>query len=81
MAVLLAPVLNIVTTTGEEWGWRGYLVPKLTEKLSVVPTLLISGIIWGLWHAPLTVMGHNYGLGYSGYPYTGILAMCAFCVA
>jgi len=79
-SVLLAPILNILTTTGEEWGWRGYLVPKLSEKLSIVPTLLISGVIWGLWHAPLTVMGHNYGLDYPGYPYTGILAMCAFCI-
>jgi len=78
--VLLSPILNILTTTGEEWGWRGYLVPKLSEKISIVPTVLISGVIWGLWHAPLTVMGHNYGLDYPGYPYTGILAMCAFCI-
>ena len=28
---------------------------------------------------PLTIMGHNYGNGYSGYPVTGILAMCVFC--
>lgn len=79
-SVLLAPLLNIVTATGEEWGWRGYLVPKLREKLPIVPTVLLSGVIWGLWHAPLTVMGHNYGMNYPGYPYMGILAMCAFCV-
>lgn len=80
IGVLLSPILNILTTMGEEWGWRGYLVPKLSEKLSIVPTVLISGVIWGLWHAPLTVMGHNYGLNYPGYPYTGILAMCVFCI-
>lgn len=80
IGVLLSPILNILTTTGEEWRWRGYLVPKLSEKLSIVPTVLISGVIWGLWHAPLTVMGHNYGLNYPGYPYTGILAMCGFCI-
>ena len=45
----------------------------------MVPALLIGGLIWGLWHAPLTVMGHNYGVGYPGYPVTGILAMCVFC--
>lgn len=80
VGVLLSPILNILTTTGEEWGWRGYLVPKLSEKMPIVPNVLISGVIWGLWHAPLTVMGHNYGLNYSGYPYTGILAMCGFCI-
>ena len=79
-AVLMAPALNIVTTFGEEWGWRGYLVPKVAAKLRIVPTLLVTGVIWGLWHAPLTVIGHNYGLGYLGWPVTGILAMCVFCI-
>ncbi len=82
LGILISPVLNIFTTTGEEWGWRGYLVPKLSEKLSIIPTVFISGVIWGLWHAPLTVIiGHNYGFGYIGYPYMGILAMCVFCIA
>lgn len=78
-AVFLAPVLNFVTCFGEEWGWRGYLLPKLARHLSTVPTMVISGVIWGLWHAPLTIVGHNYGLGYPGFPFTGIGAMCLFC--
>ncbi len=80
-ALLLGPILNFVYCFGEEWGWRGYLLPKLSAKLSPLPLLLISGFIWGLWHAPLTVVGHNYGLGYWGYPFTGIVAMCIFCIA
>ena len=78
-ALLLAPALNFVTCFGEEWGWRGYLLPKMSERFSTVPTLLITGIIWGLWHAPLTVIGHNYGIGYPGFPFTGIAMMCLFC--
>ena len=78
-AVFLAPVLNFVTCFGEEWGWRGYLLPKISKHFSTVPTLLITGIIWGLWHAPLTIIGHNYGLGYWGFPFTGIAMMCVFC--
>lgn len=35
----------------------------------------------GLWHAPVIALGHNYGLGYPGFPCTGIAAMCVFCVA
>ena len=76
---LIAPAINAVTCFGEEWGWRGYLLPKLLERFSIVPTLLISGVVWGLWHAPITMLGHNYGLGYAGYPFTGIAAMCVFC--
>ena len=78
--IFLSPILNFINCFGEEWGWRGYLLPKMLKYFKIVPTLLVTGVIWGLWHAPLTVMGHNYGLGYKGYPVTGILAMCLFCV-
>lgn len=79
-ALFMAPALNCVTCFGEEWGWRGYLLPKVSRHLSPVPTMLITGIIWGLWHAPLTIIGHNYGLGYWGFPFTGIAMMCLFCI-
>lgn len=78
-ALFLSPVLNFVTCFGEEWGWRGYLLPKLSKQLPLIPTLLISGVIWGLWHAPLTAIGHNYGMGHPGFPFTGIAMMCLFC--
>lgn len=78
--VLLAPLLNALPCFGEEWGWRGYLLPKMRQSLNLPATLLLSGVIWGLWHLPVTMLGHNYGTGYWGYPVTGILAMCGFCV-
>ena len=78
-ALFLGPILNFFTCFGEEWGWRGYLLPKMKEKLPPIPMLLVNGLIWGLWHAPLTAIGHNYGMGYSGFPVKGILAMCLFC--
>ena len=77
----LGPAMNFVTCFGEEWGWRGYLLPKISRHFSTIPTLLITGIIWGLWHAPLTIIGHNYGIGYWGFPFTGIAMMCVFCIA
>ena len=78
--LVIAPAINAVTCFGEEWGWRGYLLPHLLERFSLPVTLLVSGIIWGIWHAPITVLGHNYGMGYAGYPFTGIAAMCLFCI-
>lgn len=79
VGAFLAPAINIAPTLGEEWGWRGYLLPKLSERLRIVPALLVSGIIWGLWHAPVIALGHNYGTSYPGFPVWGILAMCVFC--
>ena len=79
-ALFLAPVMNFVTCFGEEWGWRGYLLPKMKNLLPTVPMLLVTGVIWGLWHAPMTIIGHNYGLGYWGFPFTGIGMMCVFCI-
>jgi len=78
--LFLGPAMNFFTCFGEEWGWRGYLLPKMAEKLPAIPMLLITGVIWGLWHAPLTAIGHNYGVGYPGFPFTGIAMMCFFCI-
>ncbi len=79
-AFLLGPLINAVNCFGEEWGWRGYLLPKMKGKFKMLPMLLINGAIWGVWHAPLTALGHNYGTGYLGFPFTGILAMVFFCI-
>ena len=65
---------------GEEWGWRGYMMPKLLELMPKPVAVIVGGVIWGLWHAPLTVSGHNFGLDYKFYPWLGILLMCIFCI-
>ena len=80
LGIFLSPLLNIITTSGEEIGWRGYLLPKLMESYSPRVSIIISGVIWGLWHAPIIAMGHNYGTGYPTAPWGGILAMVVFCL-
>ena len=80
-AILMGGILNLIPALGEEWGWRGYMMPRLLKTMKPLPALLLGGVIWGLWHAPLTALGHNYGTGYPGFPWTGIAAMCFFCVA
>ncbi|MEX0852173.1 MAG: CPBP family intramembrane glutamic endopeptidase [Bauldia sp.] len=54
LAVLLG--LESVLGLGEEYGWRGYLLPRLMP-LGEVPATLVLGIIWGLWHLPVLVSG------------------------
>lgn len=78
--IIIGPIINLIPTLGEEIGWRGYLLPKLRKIFSDKKALVITGIIWGLWHLPVIVIGHNYGTDYAGYPWTGILAMILFCL-
>jgi membrane protease YdiL (CAAX protease family) len=80
MAVL-GPVINLIPTLGEELGWRGYLLPKLRTLMPDRAALILTGVIWGVWHLPVIVLGHNYGTAYWGYPWLGILAMIVFCVS
>lgn len=65
---------------GEEFGWRAYLYPKLEKLVGTPGAIVIGGIIWGVWHAPLTVKGHNFGTDYPGFPWLGIVVMSIFCI-
>lgn len=61
---------------GEEFGWRGFLLRE-TQKLGFYKANLFIGTIWGLWHLPVILMGHNY----PHYPYIGALMMCLFTIS
>jgi membrane protease YdiL (CAAX protease family) len=57
-------------------GWRGYLLPVLRRSMSLRRAVIVSGILWGIGHAPLVyLVGLNYGLHYPGYPWTGMIMM------
>lgn len=68
-------LVNLPFTFGEEFGWRG-LLQKETQYLGFVKSALFIGIIWGLWHAPIILMGHNY----NNNSYAGVFMMIAFCM-
>ncbi len=77
LAFTLAIPLNMIFTFGEEFGWRGYLLPRLAP-LGGVPAAIITGVIWGLWHAPVIVLD---GYNYPSHPYLGVAMMVLFTVA
>ncbi|MGF6885624.1 membrane protease YdiL (CAAX protease family) [Nocardia sp. GAS34] len=68
-------VFGLLPCFGEEWGWRGYLIPKLLP-LGIWPALLIDGVLWAVWHAPLLLRGFNYG----STDVAGIAEMIVSCV-
>ena len=40
---------------GEEYGWRYYLQPRLQDKFGKRLGVVVLGIVWGLWHAPINL--------------------------
>ncbi|WP_294180179.1 CPBP family intramembrane glutamic endopeptidase [uncultured Schumannella sp.] len=76
VSIVPAALINTIPTLGEELGWRGWLLPRLMP-LGAAPAVLISGVIWGLWHAPLILLGYNYPTAPG---WLGVLAMCGMCI-
>lgn len=76
-AIIAGATINVPFMFGEEFGWRGLLL-KETQKLGYLKSSIFIGIIWGIWHLPLILMG---GLNYPEYPYFGIIMMCFFTIS
>lgn len=68
--------LNIPFMFGEEFGWRGLML-KETQKLGFLKSNIFIGTIWGLWHLPIILMGHNY----PNHHYLGIIMMCLMTIS
>lgn len=47
---VLFVVLQLVGATGEEIGWRGLMQPLLETRMGRLAAVLVTGIIWALWH-------------------------------
>jgi membrane protease YdiL (CAAX protease family) len=74
-AVLLAPFVALLLGFGEEFGWRRYLQGELIG-LGKVKGILLVGVIWGVWHAPVILLGHNY----PGHPVAGVFLMIGYTI-
>ena len=66
--------INALFAFGEEIAWRGWLL-KQFEGVKFLKTSLIIGAFWGIWHAPLIAMGHNY----AQHPFIGLGMMIIWC--
>jgi len=56
VSLTLGTLLTCRHAAGEELGWRGYMLTRLRNTGLPAP-ILISGLIWALWHLPLIVSG------------------------
>jgi uncharacterized protein len=60
--LVLGSLQSLLSATGEELGWRGFLVPTLARTLSFGRTAVVSGAIWAAWHVPLIAFA-DYNAG------------------
>ncbi|HKP29957.1 MAG TPA: CPBP family intramembrane glutamic endopeptidase [Gemmatimonadales bacterium] len=60
--VVLGSLQSTLSATGEELGWRGFLVPALAQRFSFTKTAILSGLTWSVWHYPLIILA-NYNAG------------------
>lgn len=74
--VIAGATVNLPFMFGEEFGWRG-LMFRETQSMGFIKSALFIGIVWGLWHLPIVMMGHNY----PNHPYFGIVMMCLMTTA
>ncbi len=75
-ALIAGITINALVSFGEEIGWRGFLFNELIPRMGFWKTSGLTGFIWGLWHLPLVLQGHNY----PHYRGLGVLWMTIFCI-
>ena len=67
--ILLYIVIGVIgsfVTLGEEIGWMGYLYPKMEKLCGVIPALIATGLIRGLWHVVM-FMQMDFKVGVVGF--------------
>lgn len=74
--ILIGPLIGLLFGFGEEYGWRSFLQERIT-RLGKVRGLVLLGLIWGVWHYPVILMGHNY----PGRPLWGVILMTGYTLA
>ncbi len=50
MPALVAPF--ILSGMGEEFGWRGYVLPRFQARWNALSSSIVLGVIWTAWHIP-----------------------------
>lgn len=64
---------QMVVAIGEEPGWRGFALPRLTCQLGRIAGTLVLGAAWAVWHAPLFIIAGTAQFGTPFVPFLFLL--------
>lgn len=75
-------LLTLAAGIGEEFGWRGFLLPRLQARHTALASSLIVGVAWATWHVPLFFIKgtSQYEQGLAGGLLTAILGYAVFVI-
>lgn len=51
--MIVAVLFSTWVQAGEEIGWRGFALPKMSERLGLPVSTILIGVLWAFWHLPL----------------------------
>jgi membrane protease YdiL (CAAX protease family) len=74
--------LTLAAGIGEEFGWRGFLLPRLQARHNALVSGLIVGVAWAAWHVPMFFIEgtSQYEQGLEGGLLPAILGYAAFVI-
>lgn len=65
---------------GEEYGWRGFLQPWLQKRFGMKKGIILTGVVWGIWHLPMFFDAYQFSFRFSVLVPV-IIGKIAFCIS